>query len=59
MDNFIKTTDLETVNKLMALGFKLVSQTGDLYTFKNHPSLQFELESQDNLKIVKTNMLCI
>lgn len=53
--NFIKTTDAETKNKLIAEGFKLVSQDGNVFTFINDHSLTFE----DKSKIQYSNMLCI
>lgn len=57
--NFISTSDIKTVKNLQKLGFELLYQNGEIYTFKNHPTLQFELQNQKDLKIVKNNMLCI
>lgn len=53
--NFIKTSDEDTKNKLLKEGFKLISQDGNVFTFLNDHSLTFE----DKTKIQYTNMLCI
>ena len=57
MMNFIKTTDKETAEKLMAEGFKLISQSGSMYTFLNQPSKQFDFNKIDNKKVVYDNKL--
>lgn len=56
---FIKTTDAETANKLIALNFKLISHIGSTYTFlnENHKSLTFD--SVDKTKIVYDNILSL
>lgn len=55
--NFIKTIDIETKDKLLAVGFKLVSQDGNVFTFLNDHSLTFE--NIDKLKIQYSNNFCI
>ena len=59
MKNFIKTTDEETANKLIALGFKLVSHIGNIYTFLNATSQGLNFESVDKTKIVYDNKLSL
>lgn len=54
--NFLKTSDIETKNRLLEAGFKLVSQEGNVFTFINDHSLTFE---DKNNKIQYSNMLCI
>ena len=54
---FIKTTDAETANKLISLGFALVSQIGNVYTFLNEISQNMTFESVDATKIVYDNKL--
>jgi hypothetical protein len=54
---FIKTTDTETANKLIAYGFKLVSQVGNVYTFINDVPKNFNFESIDTKKIVYNNTI--
>ena len=56
---FIKTTDIETANKLMAYGFTLVSQMGSVYTFINEAPKNFNFESVDAKKIVYDNILSL
>jgi predicted RNA binding protein YcfA (HicA-like mRNA interferase family) len=52
--NFIKTSDKETINTLLAEGFKLVSQDGNVATFLNDHSLTFD---NTNKKFQYSNML--
>ena len=59
MKKFIKTTDSETANKLIALNFKLVSHIGSVYTFLNEVSQNMTFESVDKTKIVYDNKLSI
>lgn len=54
--NFIKTSDQETYEKLLAEGFKLVSQDGNVATFLNDHTLTFE---NTNNKIQYSNILAI
>lgn len=56
---FIKTTDAETANKLIALNFKLVSHIGSVYTFLNELPQNMSFESVDQTKIVYDNILSI
>lgn len=53
--NFLRTSDEETKEKLLSQGFKLISQDGNMFTFLNDHALTFE----DKSKIQYTNMLCI
>ena len=59
MKKFIKTTDVETANKLMAYGFKLVSHIGSIYTFLNEIPKNFTFEAVDKTKIVYDNKLSL
>lgn len=44
MKKFIKTTDKPTADRLIAYGYKLVSQIGNIYTFLNDASkLNFDV----------------
>lgn len=54
--NFIKTTDPETRDKLLAAGFELISEDGKVCTFINNAHLTFD-DKKDNLKIAYSNML--
>lgn len=57
--NFIKTTDKETANKLIALGFQLMSQVGNVYTFLNQPPKNFNFDNVDKKKVVYDNKLSL
>lgn len=57
MKKFIKTTDNETANKLIAFGFKLITHIGDIYTFLNEVPTTFNFEAIDEKKIVFDNIL--
>ena len=57
--NFIKTTDAETADKLIALGFKLISHMGSVYTFLNEASQNLNFESVEQTKIVYDNKLSL
>ena len=59
MKKFIKTTDADTANQLMALGFHLVSHIGSVYTFLNETSPTFHFDSVDKTKIVYDNKLSL
>lgn len=52
--NFIKTSDPKTREKLIAEGFKLISQDGNVATFLNDRTLTFD---NTNNKIQYSNML--
>lgn len=56
---FIKTTDTETANKLIALGFKLLSHIGSIYTFLNETPQNLTFESVDKTKIAYDNKLSL
>ena len=57
--NFIMTMDEPTAKKLIAVGFKLISQNGGSYTFINQPPKNFNFEQFDESKVRYTNMLSI
>ena len=59
MKKFMKTTDSETANKLIALNFKLVSHIGNVYTFLNEVPQNLTFESVDKTKIVYDNKLSL
>lgn len=56
---FIKTADDETANKLICLGFKLVSHIGSVYTFLNEAPQNLVFESVDKTKVVYDNKLSL
>jgi hypothetical protein len=56
---FIKTTDTETATKLIAFGFRLVSNIGSVYTFLNETPQNITFESVDTTKIVYDNKLSL
>lgn len=55
--NFIKTTDKETADKLIEAGFKLMSKDGNVYTFLNEITNNFNFEEVDQKKMAYTNTL--
>lgn len=55
--NFIKTTDRHTAERLISEGFKLVSQIGQVYTFLNDIPENFQFKSADKKHIAYSNML--
>ena len=55
--NFIKTTDKSTAEKLLHEGFKLVSQVGQVYTFLNDASETFHFNEVDKKHIAYSNVL--
>ena len=55
--NFIKTTDKQTADKLMFCGFQVVSNMSGVYTFLNKPPKNFNFDSIDVKKLVYTNTL--
>ena len=57
--NFIKTTDKFTAEKLISEGFKLVSQDNQVYTFLNDMPDSFCFESVDKKHIAYSNTLSI
>ena len=56
---FIKTTDIETANKLIAFGFKMVTNIGNVYTFLNDTPPNMFFDSVDTSKIVYDNKLSL
>lgn len=52
--NFVKTSDVGTKDKLLAAGFTLVSQDGNVFTFLNDARMTF-----DNKTMQYSNMLSI
>lgn len=56
---FIKTTDTETANKLIALGFNLISHIGSVYTFLNETPKSLIFDSVDKDKVVYDNKLSL
>ena len=59
MKNFLKTTDTETAMKLEALGFKLMSRIGNMYTFLNDTPKSMNFEGIDTKKIVYDDKLSL
>ena len=53
--NFICTSDLETVGKLINQGLKLINTSNGIYTFMN--DVTFNFEQIDETKLFKTNQL--
>lgn len=56
---FIKTTDAETANRLLVLGFQLMTHIGDVYTFLNEPPQNMTFDSVDQTKIAYDNKLSL
>ena len=56
---FLKTTDDETANKLLALGFELVTHIGNMYTFLNVNPNQLKFDSVDKTKVAYDNKLTL
>lgn len=59
MKKFITTTDKETADKLISVGFQLVSCSGDAYTFLNQAPTNFSFNEIDQKKMIYTNMLSL
>lgn len=57
--NFITTIDKETADKLISVGFQLVSHSGNAYTFLNQAPINFSFNEIDKKKMTYTNMLSI
>ena len=53
--NFIKTSDLDTANKLKLNGFTEVSKEGEFYVFLNDGKQNFS--EDDSKKMMYTNIL--
>lgn len=56
---FIKTTDTETANKLLALNFKLISHIGSIYTFLNEKSTNLNFDAIDKKMVVYDDKLSL
>lgn len=56
---FIKTTDAETANKLLALNFKLISHIGSIYTFLNKKPTSLNFDAIDKKMIVYDDKLSL
>ena len=54
---FIVVQDVNTATKLIATGFKVVSQINNTYTFMNVVPKHFNFENIDVKKLAYTNML--
>lgn len=54
---FIKTTDKPTADKLISLGFQLVSQSGSIYTFLNQLPNNVVFDEADKQNMAYTNIL--
>lgn len=54
---FIMTMDKSAAEKLLAAGFKLISQSGGAYTFINNPPKNFTFDSVGGTKYHFTNIL--
>ena len=59
MKKFIKTTDADTANQLMAFGFHLVSHIGSVYTFLNEVPQKLNFDSVEKSKIVYDDKLSL
>lgn len=58
MGKFIKTTDKETADTLLSLGFELFSEENGCYVFLNQNSTMNFIESPALKHCVYTNILC-
>lgn len=56
---FVVTLDKATADKLIGVGFKLISHQGAAYTFLNQPPKNFNFEQFDSKQVHYTNMLSI
>lgn len=56
--NFIRTNDKETADKLLSLGFQKIDEQNGFYIFLNCSNLTFSDEDK-KLKVQYTNMLSI
>lgn len=45
---FIKTRDKETAEKLKELGFKIINESGGMWTFLNDASIRFSADDNKN-----------
>lgn len=56
---FIKTIDEKTANQMIAVGFKLISHVGNIYTFINEAPQNFNFDAIDKKMIVYDNKLTL
>ena len=56
---FIKTTDEKTANQMIAVGFKLISHVGNIYTFINEIPKNFNFDAINKKMIVYDNILSL
>lgn len=54
-DNFVKTSDSDTAEKLKTNGFTEVSKEGEFFVFLNDGKQNFSKD--DNKKMIHTNIL--
>lgn len=54
-ENFIKTSDNDTADKLRNSGFTEISRDGEFYVFLNNGKSNFS--TNDERKIIRTNLL--
>lgn len=57
--NFIKTSDQQTADLLISLGFKILSKDGNVYTFLNDVEKEKAFKKDDKTEVVYSNGLCI
>ena len=55
--NFIKTIDKSTAEKMILEGFMLVSHVGQVYTFLNNMPESFHFDGVDKKHIAYSNVL--
>lgn len=55
--NFIKTTDVNTAQKLIELGFQQISCVDDCHVFINKGQINFEKNNISKENIIFTNTL--
>lgn len=56
--NFIITTDKETATKLIAEGFRVVTEINGVYTFENKPNTM-SFDKIDKTKVAYSNILSL
>lgn len=56
---FIKTTDTDTANKLLALNFRLISHIGSIYTFLNEQPTNLNFDAIDKKMVVYDDKLSL
>lgn len=56
---FIKTSDKETMEQLVKIGFEMIDCSGGFWTFLNCPEKTKKMNFKEKSKIVYSKMLCI